>query len=81
MVKDPTLLPTGSITSDGATKRGPSIDPEAMAFICCLATVFVDVMGQYFSSPVIVPYAASLGANAAGQSLVVSLPYLSLIHI
>ena len=32
-------------------------------------------MGQYFSSPVIIPYAKALGADASSQSLVISLPY------
>jgi MFS family permease len=46
------------------------------AFAVCLVTVFVDVCGQYLSSPVVVPYAVSLGADESTQALVVSLPFL-----
>lgn len=39
-------------------------------------TVFIDVLGQYFSSPVIVPYSASLGADLQLQGVIVGLPFL-----
>ena len=68
------LLPTGTTTSDGETKK--SLSSEQTAVFCCLFTVFVDVMGQYFSSPVIMVYAATLTDSTSGQSLVISLPFL-----
>ena len=37
--------------------------PAAMAFATCLFTVFVDIMGQQFLSPVLVPYAEYLEAT------------------
>ena len=46
---------------------------QQLAYICCLVTVFVDLMGQNFSNPVIVPYAASLTPSATLQSAVISI--------
>lgn len=34
--------------------------PEQLAFLTCIFVVFVDVMGQQFLSPVLVPYAEDL---------------------
>jgi MFS family permease len=70
------LLPTGTATSDGETKRPSGLSSEQIAVFCCVFTVFVDVMGQYFSSPVIIPYAATLTDSLSSQSLVISLPFL-----
>ena len=69
------LLETGTATSDGATKKSSGLSSEQIAVFCCLFTVFVDVMGQYFSSPVIIPYAATLTDSLGAQSLVISLPF------
>ena len=40
-----------------------ALTDEQFAFVACLVCVFVDVMGQQFLSPVIVPYAQSLQAS------------------
>lgn len=37
--------------------------PEGLAFAACLFCVFVDIMGQQFLAPVLVPYAQSLDAT------------------
>ena len=40
-----------------------TLSDEQFAFVACLVCVFVDVMGQQFLSPVIVPYAQSLQSS------------------
>ena len=48
------LLATGAFApAEEVRKRR-----EELAVTACMVTVFVDVLGQYFSSPVLVPYAA-----------------------
>ena len=52
---------------------------EATAFASACVVVFVDVMGQYFSTPVLIPYAMSLEADSFMQGCVMGLPFFGRI--
>jgi len=36
---------------------------ETLAYVTCLVCIFVDVMGQFFTQPALIPYASHLGAD------------------
>jgi len=45
---------------------------ETMAYATCLVCIFVDVMGQHFTQPSLVPYAQHLGATNYQVGLLVT---------
>ena len=45
---------------------------ETLAYVTCLICIFVDVMGQYFTQPSLVPYAQHLGAGTYETGLLIS---------
>lgn len=69
--------PSAPEATSATSAIGPfGMDHETVAFAVCLVTVFVDVMGQFLSLPVVVPFATSLGANTQMQATIVGLPFL-----
>ena len=48
------------------------MSPTQLAFLTCMIVVFVDMMGQKFTEPALVPYATFLGMTASETSIVVS---------
>ena len=52
---------------------------ESLAFGVCLSTVFIDVMGQQFLAPVLVPYALSLDATITETSLLFTVEFAFLM--
>ena len=52
---------------------------ETTAFLTCLFCVFVDIMGQQFLSPVIVPYAQSLNASLSETGMVMTAEFVALL--
>ena len=57
----------------------PSTSPAAMAFATCLFTVFVDIMGQQFLAPVLVPYAEYLEASLDETGLLLTAEFCALL--
>lgn len=64
------LLPPKGERSDGSEEVAPA---ERMAFVTCLITVFVDLMGQNFATPTLVPYASSLTSDSWLRGAVLSI--------
>jgi MFS family permease len=46
--------------------------PSTLAFVTCMIVVFIDMMGQKFTEPALVPYATFLGMSSSQTSFVVS---------
>ena len=72
------LLDSKATRSDAETSSSAH-DAEHLAYMCCLATVFVDLMGQNFASPVLVPYAVSLTKHEQLRGAVLSVAPLGRI--
>ena len=53
-----------------------SLPPDTLAFITCLVTVFVDMMGTQFTAPLLVPYGKALGADLTLISLLITLRFV-----
>jgi len=65
-------------TNNYALKEMSLFNEETGAFLTCLFCVFIDVMGQQFLSPVLVPYAQSLQASLTETGLLLTAEFIAL---